>query len=73
MTTITQDVTAITLTASAKAASLAAGADLPTLMAQLLVHVGEKQRLLKQILAFHPSTGGDAANWAAINAILAKL
>jgi hypothetical protein len=61
------------LTASAKAASSAAGADLPTLMSQLLVHAGEKQILLKQILAFHPSPGGDAANWAAINAILVKL
>jgi len=73
VTTITQDVNAITLTANAKAAGLAAGADLPALMAQLQVHIGEKQRLLKQILAFHPSSGGDAANWAAINAILAKL
>ena len=73
MTTITADINAITLTANAKAASLAAGADLPTLMSQLQIHLGEKQRLLKQILAFHPSTGGDAANWAAINAILAKL
>jgi hypothetical protein len=71
--TITTDIAAITLTANAKAASLAAGANSPTLMAQLLVHVGEKQRLLKQILAFRPSTGGDAANWTAINAILAKL
>jgi hypothetical protein len=42
-------------------------------MAELQVHIGEKQRLLKEILRLYPSTGLDAANYAALNAILAKL
>jgi hypothetical protein len=37
------------------------------------LHVTELQALLKQIVALHPSSGGDAANYAALNAVLAEL
>jgi hypothetical protein len=73
MTTLTQDVAAIVLTPTAIANGQAGGAQLPALMAQLQIHIGEKQRLLKEIIRLHPSGGGDAANLAALNAILAKL
>jgi|GEM_PF-4914678 len=71
--TITTDITSITLTPNAIAAGQAAAVNLPALLTQLLVHVGEKQRLIKEIQKVHPSTGGEAANYAALSAILAKL
>ena len=71
--TITTDINAITLTPNAIAIGQAAAVNLPSLLTQLLVHVGEKQRLIKEIQKVHPSTGPDAANYAALNAILAKL
>jgi hypothetical protein len=37
------------------------------------LRVTELQILLKQIVAHHPSGGGDAANYAALNAVLAEL
>lgn len=73
MTTLTQDVTSILLTPAAIAQAQAGGANLPALMTQLQLHVTEKQKLIKEIIRLHPGGGGDAANLAALNAILAKL
>lgn len=36
-------------------------------------HIIELQAVLKQIVAHHPPGGGDAANYAALNAVLAQL
>ncbi len=33
----------------------------------------QSQTVLKQILAVHPSGGGDAANYAALNSVLSEL
>jgi hypothetical protein len=73
MTTITQDINSIILTPTAIAKAQAAGADLPALMTQLQLHITEKQRLIKEIIRMHPVGGGDVANLASLNAILAKL
>ena len=44
-----------------------------TLVGTAQLHVTELQTVLKQIVALHPSGGGDAANYAALNAVLAEL
>lgn len=71
--TVLTDLKAISLTASAKAAVSAKGADLPALVTQAQLHVIELQTILKQIVAVHPSGGVDAANYAALNAVIAEL
>ena len=72
MTALT-DLKAISLTSTAKNAGAAKGANLPALVAQAQLQVTELETTLKQIVAFHPSGGGDAANYAALNAVLAEL
>jgi hypothetical protein len=67
------DLTAITLTTTAKNAGGANGVDMVGLMTLAKSHATELSALLKQIVKFHPSTGGDAANYASLNAILAEL
>lgn len=52
---------------------MAAGASLPQLMALVDQHITDLKILLKQIVALHPSTGGDASNYSALQAVLAKL
>jgi hypothetical protein len=37
------------------------------------MHIVELKRIYSQIIAFHPSSGGDATNAAALAALLAKL
>jgi hypothetical protein len=73
MTTLRQQNTAITLTTTAKAAGQAAGVSLAVLQTQLDQHLAEAAILLKQIIAIHPSSGGDATNYAALQAILTTL
>jgi len=72
MTALT-DLTAISFTAAAKAVASAKGEDLIVLVTLAESHITELSALLKQIVAIHPSTGGDAANYAALNAIVAEL
>ena len=67
------DLAAITPTANAKGVAQAAGVNLPQLMALADTHINELRILLKQIIALHPSSGGDAANYAALQAVLAEL
>jgi len=64
---------AIVPTATAKAAVSITGADVSTLLQQVQLKAGELKILLKQLIAVHPSSGGDAANLAALNAVLAEL
>ena len=67
------DLRAVSLTANAKGVVAVKGVDLQSLVTQAQFHVIELQTVLKQIVALHPSTGGDAANYAALNAVLAEL
>ena len=72
MTAIT-DIKAVTPTANAKAVVSAKGADINSLMAQALVKASELKVLMAQIVAVHPTGGGDAANLTALNNIIAEL
>jgi glycine/D-amino acid oxidase-like deaminating enzyme len=72
MTTKTE-VAAIVPTANAKAVVSARGADISGLMGLLGQHAIEMMALTKQIIALHPTGGADAANLAALQAVLAEL
>jgi hypothetical protein len=72
MTALT-DLSAISLTSTAKAAASAKGVDLPTIVALAKTHVIELAALLRSIVAVHPSTGGDASNYNALVAVIAEL
>jgi hypothetical protein len=67
------DLKAITLTTTAKAAASAKGVDIAALIALAETHAIELAALLKTIVAVHPSTSGDAANYASLNTIIAEL
>jgi hypothetical protein len=71
--TVLADLTAITPTANAKAVVSAKGADLVFLITNAKQDIIELQAKLKQIIAHHPTGGGDAANLASLNAVLAQL
>jgi hypothetical protein len=71
--TVLADLNAITLTANAKGLVQAKGADLTVLVTTAKTHVTELQAVMKQIIAHHPTGGGDAANSAALTAVLAQL
>lgn len=72
MTAMT-DLNAISLTANAKAAGSASGVDLVGLVTQAKLHIIELRTILQQIVKIHPSSGGDAANYSALNAVVAEL
>lgn len=67
------DTKAITPTANAKAVVAAKGQDITGLMLQLQIKIAETQVLVKQIIALHPTGGGDAANLTALNTVLGEL
>lgn len=67
------DTKAITPTANAKAVVAAKGQDITGLMLQLQIKIAETQVLVKQIIALHPTGGGDAANLSSLNTILGEL
>jgi hypothetical protein len=71
--TVLTDLNAISLTPTAKAAASTKGEDLSALVELAKTHTAELSALLKQIVAIHPSTGDDATNYAALNAILGEL
>ena len=73
MTTLRQQNTAIALTTTAKAAGQASCVNLASLQTQLDEHLAEARILLKQIIAIHPSSGGDATNYSALQDILAAI
>jgi hypothetical protein len=64
---------AITPTANAKSVAVVAGTNLPQLMTLADQRITELKILLKQIIALHPSSGGDASNYSALQAVLAEL
>jgi hypothetical protein len=51
----------------------AKGADLTFLITNAKQHIIELQAKLRQIIAHHPTGGGDAANVTALNGVLAQL
>lgn len=71
--TVLTDLKAISLTTTAKNAVSAKGADIGVLVTTAQQHVVDLQILMKQIITHHPSGGGDAANYAALGAVLAQL
>lgn len=64
---------ALSVSANATKAGHANGTNLPALIQTAELRVIELQALLKQIIAFHPSGGGDASNYSALQAVLAEL
>jgi len=71
--TVLTDLSAITLTSTAKAASSVKGVDIVGLMTLAKSHATEMTLLLKAIQAVHPSTGGDSTNYASLTAIINEL
>jgi hypothetical protein len=71
--TATADIKAITVSATAKTAASRLGSDAAGLQTQLTMRLAEAQAILKQLIAVYPSGGGDAANYAALQAVLAEL
>jgi hypothetical protein len=71
--TVITDLNAISLTNTAKAAASAKGIDITSIVALAKSHAIELKALLTQILAYHPSTGGDASNYTALQAIIGEL
>jgi hypothetical protein len=67
------DIVAISLTPTALAAAQKQGVNLAALVTHAGARANELSILLKQILAFHPNSGGDAANFAALQAVIAEL
>lgn len=67
------DLKALVLTANAKSVAATKGLDLNALVVQAERLTGELTVILKQIYSFHPSSGGDAANYAAINTVIGEL
>ncbi|MGJ5095607.1 hypothetical protein ACQR18_26265 [Bradyrhizobium oligotrophicum] len=71
--TVLTDLKALSLSQNAKTVVAAKGADLGSLLTLAQQHTIELQAILKQIIAHHPSSGGDATNYAALGAVLAQL
>jgi len=69
-TSVSQTVSAITLTQTAMQAGYNAGTNLEGLIGVLQDHVTEVHILLNQILAIHPSTGADATNYTTLQGLL---
>jgi hypothetical protein len=67
------DLNAITLTANAIKLGQTNGTDLVALLATCKSDVVELRRRLMQLISFHPTGGGDAANLSALNAVVAEL
>ena len=71
--TVLADLKAIALTTNAKNVVSAKGTDLNGLVQTAEQHIIELQAVLKQIIAVHPTGGGDASNYTALGNVLAQL
>ncbi len=71
--TLKTDLSAITPTTTARQAFKNFGTDLDVLIAEANLHAADLQRLLAQIISFHPTTGGDTTNHASLVSLLAEL
>jgi hypothetical protein len=72
MTCLTE-LSAIALTPTAKAASSAKGVDLIAMIALAKTHAIDLATTLRSIVSVHPSTGPDASNCTALQAIVTEL
>jgi hypothetical protein len=73
MMTVLTELNAISLTGTAAAAAQARGVNLAGIVALAKTHVIELQRSLANVLSYHPNSGGDSTNYAALQAIVAEL
>ena len=71
--TALSDFRSISLSGNAIDAGHVCGVNLPGLAALAHQHIAELEIVLKQIIKIHPTSGGDAANLAALNAAMAEL
>jgi hypothetical protein len=71
--TVRTELLAISLTANAVQKAQAAGVNLASLITLAETHATELSALLRQIVAYHPTGGSDAANLTALNAVAAEL
>jgi hypothetical protein len=71
--TLKADLSAITPTTTARQAFKNAGTDLDQMIAEANTHAADLQALLRQIIAFHPSSSGDSSNHAALVSLLGEL
>lgn len=71
--TVTTDLNAIALTTNAKTLAIAKGTDLNALISHAKLKAAELRVILAQIIALHPTGGGDAANLTSLNTILGEL
>ena len=67
------DLKSITPTANAKSVVAAKGADITALMGIAQIKAAELAVIVRQIIAVHPSGGGDAANLTTLNNVLSEL
>ena len=70
---IKTDLAAITPTTTARQAFKNSGTDLDVLIAEINNHAADLQRLLNQVVTYHPTSGGDTTNHAAFASLLAEL
>jgi hypothetical protein len=71
--TVMADLNAIFLTGTAAAFAQTKGTDLAGIVNSAKVHVRELKTLLAVILSAHPNSGGDTANFASLQAVVAEL
>ena len=71
--TVKTELNAVTPTANAKSVVAAKGADITALQNLVARHTDELKVALAQLIAVHPTGGGDAANLSALQAVLAEL
>jgi hypothetical protein len=72
--TIKAELSAIEPTEAARQAFKEFGSDLDVLLTQVQGHVTDLQRIVKQVIAFHPtSSDADASNYAALQDVLDQL
>lgn len=71
--TVLAELKAISLTGTAAAAASAKGINLANAVALAISHTIDLQVALKNVLAYHPNSGGDATNFASLTSIAAEL
>jgi hypothetical protein len=71
--TVLTELNAISLTGTAAAAAQARGVNLGALASLAKTHTIELKTALTNVLAVHPSSGGDSTNYSALQTIIAEL
>jgi hypothetical protein len=71
--TVMAELATITVTATAQAAVFVKGENLTALVGAAKLQVLDLKKVLSNIVAVHPSSGGDASSYAALTAVIAEL